>query len=618
MGPGSFWERTDGRQALILSGAAILLGLLGAFAALVLYRLIMLFTNLSFYRRVSTAVVYPPDHLTVPMILLPALGGLIVGVMARYGTDRIRGHGIPEAMEAIITRKSRVEPRVAVLKPVSAAIAVGTGGPFGAEGPIIQTGGALASLIGQLLHLTADERKVFLACGAAAGMVGIFNTPMAAVALAVELLLFEFRARSLVPVVVASAVAAVARSFLLGTQRMFPTPPLANGTPVALLYILPLGVLIGIAAVIVSKGLFLVEELFEETLRIPMVLAPALGGLLLGIIGYVEPRVLGMGYPTISALIAGQFTPARALALAAAKTVALWAALGSGTSGGLLAPMLLIGAGIGSAYGQVVAALVPGAGLQPGVCAIVAMSALFGAAARVPFTSFLFAYELTGDAEAIVPLMLGCMVSDIVARLLSEHSVMTERLAQRGLVVPLRYEADILTYLTVGALMRSDFRVVDADTPVRLLLAELRAAEQPGAEPGAYADLRRLHHWWIVQDSDGRFVGLITRRQLVSAQLDEALLNGPARQLATTSVVVAYPDETMHDALVRMLQNDRPWLPVVERTRPWRVVGYVTREDALAARRRRLEDEVIREGILRLGSFRLGARLAREIERPAS
>lgn len=617
MKPQAFWVRTEGRPALVLSIAAIFLGLIGAIAAFVLYRLIMLITNLAWYQRFSTDVAYPPSHLAPWMILIPAIGGLIVGLMAYYGTDRIRGHGIPEAMEAIITKKSRVHPKVAIFKPISAAIAVGTGGPFGAEGPIIQTGGAISSLIGQALHLTADERKVFLACGAAAGMVGIFNTPMAAVALVIELLLFEFRARSLIPVVIASAVAAAARTFLIGPQRMFPVPLYADGSALALPLYVPLGIIVGVAAVLISKGLFLTEEVFEDLLHLPMIVAPAIGGLILGVVAFVEPRVLGMGYVTIQAVVEGKLTLVDALTLSVMKTIALWAALGSGTSGGLLAPMLLIGGALGSTYGALVAPLFPALHLSPNVCAIVAMSALFSAAARAPFTSFLFAYELTGDASAIVPLMVGCMVADIVARLLTEHSVMTARLAQRGVSIPASYEADVLSYLKVHALMRTDFRVLPADTPVRVVLDELHNAEIDRSELAPAIDLRRQHRWWAVVEPNGDLVGIVTRRQVIQARLDPALLDGPARGLANANLVVARPNEDMREALTAMLQSDRPWLPVVDPMRPRQLLGYVTREDALEARRMRLNDEVIREGILDFGTFRKNANAARKVENAA-
>lgn len=618
MRPQAFWERTEGWPALVLSIAAVFLGLIGAIAAFILYRLIMLFTNLFWYQRLSIAINYPPQiHIAPWMILIPTVGGFVVGLMAYYGTDRIRGHGIPEAMEAVITKKSRVHPKVAILKPISAAIAVGTGGPFGAEGPIIQTGGAIASLIGQALHLTSDERKVFLACGAAAGMVGIFNTPMAAVALTIELLLFEFRARSIIPVVIASAVAAAARTFLIGPQRMFPVPAYADATAAALVLYIPLGIIVGAAAVAVSKALFFAEEMFEDKLHLSMIAAPAVGGFILGLVAYVDPKVLGMGYATIQAVIDGKLGMGESLELAVLKAIALIASLGSGTSGGLLAPMLLIGGALGSTYGSIVAPLFPSLGLSPNVCAIVAMSALFSAASRAPFTSFLFAYELTGDDHAIVPLMVGCMVADIVARLMTEHSVMTARLAQRGVAIPASYEADVLSYLKVGSLMRTDFRVVPAETPVRAILAELLDSETSTQELTPQIERLRQHHWWAVIEPDGTFDGIITRRQVLQAQHDPVLLDGSARELANPNLVVAYPSEDMRDALTSMLQSERPLLPVVSQANPRDLLGYVTREDALEARRQRLTDEVLREGILNFGSFRNNANAARTIQKAA-
>ncbi|HEX5415097.1 MAG TPA: chloride channel protein [Chloroflexota bacterium] len=593
----SVWERTDGQSALMLSVAAVPIGLIGAIAAFVLYKLILLFTNLAFYQQATFVLHYPPRHLAPWMILVPAAGGLAVGVMARYGSDRIRGHGIPEAMEAILHRKGKVHPKVAILKPISAAIAVGTGGPFGAEGPIIQTGGAIASLLGQVFHLTAEERKVFMGCGAAAGMVGIFNTPLAAVALVIELLVFEFRARSLIPIVIASAVAAAARPYLIGPNLMFAIPQEGFGAPPALILFIPLGIILGVIAVGFSKGLFFVEEVFEDILHVPMLFAPALGGLLLGLIAYVEPRVLGMGYDTIALIVQGKLGGIEALELGAAKSLALWVALGSGTSGGLLAPMILVGGAIGNVYGTAVAPLFPALALNPNACAVVGMTALFSAAARAPFTSFLFAFELTGDYHMILPLMIGCMVADVVARLLTEHSVMTERLAQRGLRIPSAYSADVLSYLTTGALMRTDIRIVPGDTPIAKLAAELRTT-------GAHILDERVHYWWLVETQGGHTFGLVTRRRLLQAAQDPNLAGENIACLAREDLTVIYPDEPMEDALHLMLHRDLPWLPVVDRANPRKVVGYITRDEALVARRMHLDNEVVRDGLIRPDRFR--------------
>ncbi len=585
------WIRSDAMETLLLSVAAVFLGIIGAVAAFLLYRMIMLFTNLAFYQQATFMIRYPPtDHIPLWMILLPAAGGLIVGLMAYYGTDRIRGHGIPEAMEAIITKKSRVGLRVAILKPISAAIAVGTGGPFGAEGPIIQTGGAISSLIGQLLPLTASERKVFLGCGAAAGMVGIFNTPLAAVAIVLELLLFEFRARSLVPVVIASGVAAAARTVLIGPHLMFAVPPVDYGGIWALPLFVPLAIILGLGAVVFSKGLFWVEELFEERLHLNMIWAPALGGLVLGIIAFFEPRVLGMGYQTITNVLEGKLGPLEALQLGIAKSVALWFALGSGTSGGLLAPMLLVGAAIGSAYGHVVAPLFGSLHLNPNVFSIVALAALFSAAARAPFTSFLFAFELTGDYNAIAPLMIACMIADVVARLFTRYSIMTERLAQRGLELPADMEINLLEHLKVRSLMKTDFRIALTNAPVSDLLMELQ--QQDSAEA-------RRHYWWVVEQSDGSLFGVITHQQVRDARLHPKLLDGPAWTIARKHVVTVHPDDLAQEALEEMLRHDVPFALVVGAQDPRKVLGYVSREDALeTAEWVRMEDERVREGVV--------------------
>ncbi len=449
-------RRGDVRQTIIFSFAAIPMGVIGAFCAWLLYHLINIITGFAFYGKLMLQTpVYPPTHgLGIMALIIPVAGALVVGVMARYGTDRIRGHGIPEAMEAVLTQESRISSRVAIFKPISAAFAVGSGGPFGAEGPIIQTGGAIGSLIGQAFHMTLSERRILLACGAAAGMVGIFNTPMAAVALALELLLFEFRARSLVPVIIASAVAAGCRTFLLGSNVMFHVQvPVTLGSPVNLLWLAPLGVIVGVCAVIISKSLYQIEEFFDR-LPVSILFKPALGAVVLGLVALVEPRVLGMGYTVITSILDGAYSNPTVALLAVGKAVALVFSLGAGTSGGLLAPLLLVGAGVGVGYGRALNGIFPGVGLSPSMCGIVAMSGLFGSAARAPLTSFLFAFELTGNAHAIVPLMVGCMAADLTARALMSESVMTERLARRGLRISQDLEANHFATMPVRLVMR--------------------------------------------------------------------------------------------------------------------------------------------------------------------
>ena len=487
-------DREEVYQLLKFSAFGVGIGVIGAVAAWVLYHLINIFTGFAWYQGFTTkSPLYPPPGgLGVWTIVIPVIGGLLVGVMAKYGTDRIRGHGIPEAMEAVLKNKSQVSVKVAIFKPISAAIAVGTGGPFGAEGPIIQTSGAIGSLLGQTMKMSAKERRILLACGGAAGMVGIFNTPIAAVALALELLLFEFRARSLVPVIFASATAAACRTVLLGSHVMFNLGFLPSiGGPLDLLWFVPLGIIVGVASVLISKAFYVTEEFFDR-LRIDLVFKPALGALGLGIVAFFQPRVLGMGYTYITEVLQNHFTNATLIGLGVGKSLALIASLGSGTSGGLLAPMLLIGAALGSGYGRAVNTVVPRAGIAPGICGVVAMSGLFSAAARAPLTSFLFAFELTGDYKAILPLMIGCMVADVVARSLSEESIMTERLVKRGLRVDQGYEARLLNLLPVSEVMTRSIDTLSAHLPLRsavrglvgepVVLALLRVGDGTGTD----------------------------------------------------------------------------------------------------------------------------------------
>src|SRR5580765_8127798 len=446
------------------------IGLVAGGIAWILYKLIGLFTNLFFFHRVETAFVSPRmSHLGAWVIFIPVIGGLIVGFMAKYGSSKIKGHGIPEAMEAVMFNRSRIQPRVAILKPLSAAIAVGTGGAFGAEAAIIQTGGEAGSLICQVLHTTASERKVLLACGAAAGMSATFNTPIAGVILAIELLLFEFKSRSFIPLVIASTLATAVHMQTLGTGPMFTVAQVDFAIPRALPFYLVLGVICGLAAVGFSKLLYWVEDLFDK-LPVDELWWPAIGALGLGIIGYFVPRVLGVGYDTISDILNGQLALKLLLVVMLAKAIALVISLGSGTSGGLLAPMFMSSAALGGVFALAINRLFPSANLAAGAFALVAMGAVFGAASRATFTFIIFAFEITRDYNAVLPLMLVSVIADGVAMLfMPKTSIMTEKLARRGLRIHQDYETDILQQVAVAETMDRDVPTV----PANMLIAEL-------------------------------------------------------------------------------------------------------------------------------------------------
>jgi CIC family chloride channel protein len=429
------------RRTLVISGLAIGVGVAAVGIARLLISAIALVTNVSFHGRFSIFNATPTgNHLGIFVVIVPVIGGLLVGLLARYGSGAIRGHGIPEAMEQILINESKISPKITVLKPLSAAIAIGTGGPFGAEGPIIATGGALGSLVGQLLHTTPDERKTLLAAGAAAGMAAIFGTPVAAVLLAIELLLFEYRPRSLVPVALASATATGIRMVFEGSAGVFAMPQLTQPSGEALMTYMVLGAIVGVAAVFVTKSLYFIEEGFEK-LPVHWMWWPAIGAIVVGVIGYFEPRTLGVGYDNISNILAGNFTNAVLLSLVVLKFLSWSVALGSGTSGGTLAPLFTIGGGLGALLGILCVHFFPGLGVDPRIAALVGMAAIFAGASRALLTSVVFAFETTRQPIGLLPLLGGCTAAFMISSLMMRYTIMTEKLARRGTHVPTEYIA---------------------------------------------------------------------------------------------------------------------------------------------------------------------------------
>jgi H+/Cl- antiporter ClcA len=571
---------------VLMSFLAAGIGLLAGLIAFVLYKLIGLFTNIFFYHRLVAEFLSARHHqLGLWVIPIPVIGGIIVGFMAKYGTPKIKGHGIPEAMEAVMVNRSRIQPRVAILKPISAAIAIGTGGPFGAEGPIIQTGGAIGSLVGQAFHTTASERKVLLACGAAAGMSATFNTPIAGVILAIELLLFEFKARSFIPLVVASTLATAVHMQLLGTGPMFKVTAMDFGIPHALPFYLLLGLVCGLAAVGFSKLLYWTEDQFEK-LPVDELWWPAIGALGLGVIGYFVPRILGVGYDTIGDILNANLAWKLLLVIMVAKAVALVISLGSGTSGGLLAPMFMSSAAMGGVFAMGMDRIFPAANLSAGAFALVAMGAVFGAASRATFSFIIFAFEITRDYNAVLPLMLVSVIADGIAMwLMPRASIMTEKLARRGLHIHQEYETDVLHQVKVSETMDSDVPTLPASMKVSEL-SDLIAQRDP--------EVTR-HQGMFILDADGNLAGVITRGDVMRAL--DADPSGAATVLAAGSrdVVVTYPNETLHEASAKMLHNNIGRLPVVDREDPRKAIGYLGRPGIMAARLRRLHDEHVRE-----------------------
>jgi H+/Cl- antiporter ClcA/CBS domain-containing protein len=576
------------QRVVIICGIATLVGVGAALLANVLTRLIGLITNVAYYGRVSTAFSPPSTaRLGAWSILVPLVGAFVVGLMARFGAAAIRGHGIPEVMERVLYARSRIAPRIMFLKPISAAIAIGTGGPFGAEGPIIATGGALGSIVGQFVRVTADERKTLLAAGAAAGMAATFGSPVSAVLLAVELLLFEYRPRSVIPVALASAVAAGVRAAFAGTAPVFSVPSLAQPNLEALSAYTIIGALVGVASVGVTRFVYWIEDLYEE-LPIHWMWWPMIGAIFVGVIGYFEPRTLGVGYSNIDAILSGDIVGRVLLVLIVLKFLSWAIYLGSGTSGGTLAPLFTIGGGLGAALGALGVRLGPGLGVDEHIAALVGMAAIFAGASHALLASVVFAFETTRQPLGLLPLLSGCSAAYLVSLLMMRSSIMTEKLARRGARVRTEYAADYLSQVLVrDALSRE--------------VVSLRAGDR-------LADVRRWligggagasHQGFPVIDDKGELCGVLTRRDLLDISRAETETIG---SLVKRGAVVVFDDNTLREAADHMVRAAVGRLPVVTRDAPRVVVGILSRSDLLSAHEDRLDAAHVTEESLPLSA----------------
>jgi H+/Cl- antiporter ClcA len=560
---------------------SIPIGFAAGLAAAGLVRLIALITNIALFHVWSWDLPLLTDYHGGIWLFVAALaGGLIVSLLAKW-SPVIRGHGIPEAMEAVLERQSRIQPRTAMAKPVSAAVAIGTGGPFGAEGPIIVTGGALGSLLGQVVPVSASERKILLCAGAAGGMVGIFGTPVAAVVMMVELLLFEFSIRALLPLMVSSGVAMAVHVWFFGAHTFMPNPGAADLSFRVVGVSLAAGLLFGILAVVISEGLFLVEAGYRR-LPISPFWHPLIGGLGFALIGTFEPRVLGVGYATIDETLVGRLALATLIAVLVGKMIAWWVALGSGTSGGTLAPLLLMGGAAGAALGQILHHAFPGMGLTPGMLALLGMAAVFGGGTRAILTGVVFAIELTGDTAMVVPLLIATAAAMLVASAVNRESIMTEKLSRRGLLVQPHLEVDVLRTLPVSRVMSTPAATLGADSTIADAMSVF-AADGHGAYP--------------IVDSDGKLVGIVARSDLPTDPTDAT---AAVTDVARAEVLTVSSTDPVMVALQAMLDEEVSHVPVVE---SGRVVGMCTRTDVLRARRTQLDHET-RQGGWRAARFR--------------
>lgn len=567
-------------RLILLSVLAVGIGAAGALVADVLLKMIAFFTNIFFFQTLSTAPTSPANnHLGLWVIFVPALGGLIIGLMARFGTEKIRGHGIPEALEAILFSGSVMQFKVAVLKPISSALSIGSGGPFGAEGPIIMTGGAFGSLFAQAFKMSSAERKTLLVAGAASGMSIIFASPVAAVLLAVELLLFEWRPRSTIPVAFASGTAAFLRPYFLGEGPLFPIPDHVPSSTSDLFIALAVGLGTGLLACLLSVSLYKVEDFFHR-LPIHWMWWPAMGGLVVGLGGYFQPRALGVGYDVINDLLLNHIALGAVCVFVLVKAGIWIVSLASGTSGGVLAPLLMMGASLGS----VVQAIVPAESHAP--WALVAMAASLGGMMRAPFTAMIFAIELTRDINAINALLIASVTAYAVTVLLLKRSILTEKVARRGYDIFREYSVDPLERLRLAEIMSK--KVVSIGE--NLTVSEVK---------NKFFLAPNKHQGYPVTDDFGALVGVISMSDLLNVKEGEATL---VKDRMRKPPIVGYLAESCRSAAEKMAQNGIGRLPVIDSA--GKIVGIVTRSDLLKPRLADSKEERVRERLLRMNMGR--------------
>ena len=590
-------EKREESRIGLLTILSVAIGFAAGLIAFLLYNLIGLLTNLFYFQRISTAFVSPAGNsLGIIAVIIPVIGGLVAGLMIKYGSTKIVGHGIPEAMESVLISRSKIEPKVGILKAISTAFTIGSGQPFGAEGPIIQTGGAFGSFVGQVISMTGSERKILLASGAAAGMAATFGTPISAIILVIELLLFEFRVKSLVPVGIAAAIGGWMHFILISPIPLFQTPAynfgggLFQGFQLFPLFII-LGVISGLVGSVLSRGLYKSEDVLRR-LKLGQPWLPALGGLFVGLIGFFVPQILGVGYNIIRSILLGTISgayPILALLImiAVAKASAWLFSMASQTSGGTLAPLFMVGSALGLAYGLGVKFFIPSLfagngitqGISPAIFAIAAMGAVFGTASRAPFASIVFTLEVTGAYQGALPIIVTVVIAELIGEYLMEDSIMTEKLARRGLRIRHIYEFNPLRQIRVNQLMSKPISYVLANQNVLSVYKFLG---------------ERTHEFWnrkrLVVLKDGKAFGIVDRDQIYdgAARADPELT---IEKICSKRFFTVREDELGYEALRIMTLNNVPFLIVVDRQDL--PVGYISRGDLTRAQKHKIEDETI-------------------------
>lgn len=575
-GTSGFNHRNLKNRILYISVLAVIIASVISVISYFLIKFIYLITNLSFYGRFSFNEVGPAaNHLGLFVILIPVIGGIAVGFMVLYGSKDIRGHGIPEAMEQILTNKSKINPILTYLKPIASAFAIGTGGPFGAEGPIIATGGALGSTLGQVTKISHNERKILLAAGAAAGMSAIFGAPIAAIFLAIELLLFEFSPRSIIPVALACVTGAAGHQIFFDSGPFFEMSFLEVPSYKALALYSLLGLIIGVISVGVSKFVYFAEDMFAK-IPVHYMWYPAIGGIVVGLIGYFAPKTLGVGYGNITDLLSGNLSLQVMISLCILKFLSWSISLGSGTAGGTLAPLFIIGGATGSLIGVILIKLFPDLGISLPMAALLGMATMFAGASRAVLTSIVFAVETTGQADALLPLLASCLAAYLISFILMKNTIMTEKIARRGVRVPDSYESDALARVQVGSFIKSDGFAISQDSTV----GEVRE--------WLYQHEEYKSSYFVVSTEEGEFIGILSSSSLFSGHRE---INSLIQPLVKRKDIFISKNDNLRTAVKLMANEDIDVLPVIDQRKGGnQIVGVLGYQDIISSYKDEMEE----------------------------
>ncbi len=552
------------KRVFLLSLQAIFNAIIIGFIAKAMVALIDLVTNLFFYGKFSFDPAAPGiSHLGIFVIFIPIIGGLIVGFMARFGSPGIRGHGIPEAMEQILLNESKIKPIITFLKPISAAISIGTGGPFGAEGPIISGGGALGSFAGQIMTINSTERKIMLTAGACGGMAAIFGCPIAGILLGVELLLFEFSPRSLIPVALSCATGAAMRFLLFGAAPIFAMPAIPSPNSLAIIIYTIFGVIIGVAAAYASKAIYFLEDIYKK-LPIHWMWWPALGAVVVGIIGYFAPKTMGVGYDNVRLLLTGNIPLYLLFVLCILKFISWSFSLASGTSGGTLAPLFTIGGALGAFLSITTLYFFPHSGINIATAALIGMAAMFAGASRAILTSIVFALETTGEMHGLLPLVGACTAAYFVSFFLMKGSIMTEKMERHGLTPPGTFKPDILEQINIKQVFDKRATLINLTNTIKETREWIRSHNEA------------KFNTYIIADDNTNLLGLVQRKDIFSnGAIDDASISSI---ISNKRDAYIYPNNPLSLAIDIMDKYKLDVLPVVTRTNRRKVLGQISRE----------------------------------------